>query len=409
MKKVLFIDRDGTLIVEPTTDFQIDSLEKLAFLPKVITALAQIVKELDYELVMVTNQDGLGTESFPEETFIPAHEKMMLTFENEGIIFKEVLIDRSFEDENLPTRKPNTGLLTHYLNNADYDLANSFVIGDRLTDVKLAQNLHSKAILVSLHKHQTDGWKNNQELSKINPHLLHISNDWTDIYSFLKNQQKKQQDNQKISSNKARTAYIHRKTNETDIEISLNLDAKQLSQQTQTKQDIKQETTTLDTGIGFFDHLLDQIARHAGIILNIKVKGDLYIDEHHSVEDTALALGEAFLQALGDKRGIARYGHFLLPMDETLAQVALDFSGRPFLVWDAKFEREKVGEFSTELFEHFFKSFSDAAKCNINIKIEGKNAHHQIEATFKAFAKAIKMAIKREEGNNEIPSTKGIL
>lgn len=397
MKKILFIDRDGTLIVEPTTDFQIDSLEKLAFLPKVITALAQIAKELDYELVMVTNQDGLGTESFPEETFIPAHEKMMLTFENEGVIFKEVLIDKSFEDENLPTRKPNTGLLTHYLNNPEYDLANSFVIGDRLTDVKLAQNINANAILVSLHKHQTDNWKNNPDLKTINPHLLHISNDWTDIYLFLKNIKDNQKDNSKNTSNQARKAYIRRKTNETDIEISLNLDEKQKGQ------------TTLDTGIGFFDHLLDQIAKHAGITLNVKVKGDLYIDEHHSVEDTALALGEAFLQALGDKRGIARYGHFLLPMDETLAQVALDFSGRPFLVWDAKFEREKVGEFSTELFEHFFKSFSDAAKCNINIKIEGKNAHHQIEATFKAFAKAIKMAIRREEGNNEIPSTKGIL
>ncbi len=411
MKKVLFIDRDGTLIVEPTTDFQIDSLEKLAFLPKVITALAQISKELDYELVMVTNQDGLGTESFPEDTFIPAHEKMMLTFENEGVIFREVLIDKSFEEENLPTRKPNTGLLTHYLDNVEYDLENSFVIGDRLTDVKLAQNINSKAILVSLHKHQTESWKNNKDLMAINPHLLHISNNWTDIYLFLKdlkeNQQNNHQNNTKNTSNKERTAHIHRKTNETDIEISLNLDKKQ------EKQEISQENGVenpfLDTGIGFFDHLLDQIVRHAGISLHIKAKGDLYIDEHHTVEDTALALGEAFLQALGDKRGITRYGHFLLPMDETLAQVALDFSGRPFLVWEATFNREKVGEFSTELFEHFFKSFSDAAKCNINIKIEGKNAHHQIEATFKAFAKALKMAIKREDGNNEIPSTKGVL
>ena len=400
MKKVLFIDRDGTLIVEPTTDFQIDSLEKLAFLPKVITALAQITKELDYELVMVTNQDGLGTESFPEDTFIPAHEKMMLTFENEGVIFKEILIDRSFEEENLPTRKPNTGLLTHYLDSNKYDLENSFVIGDRLTDVKLAQNINSKAILVSLHKHQTEGWKNNVDLKAINPHLVHISNDWTDIYLFLKNLKENHHNHQKNSSNTQRTAYIHRKTNETDIEISLNLDK---------KQENTTETSILDTGIGFFDHLLDQIVRHSGITLHIKAKGDLYIDEHHTVEDTALALGEAFLQALGDKRGITRYGHFLLPMDETLAQVALDFSGRPFLVWEATFNREKVGEFSTELFEHFFKSFSDAAKCNINIKIEGKNAHHQIEATFKAFAKAIKMAIKREEGNNEIPSTKGVL
>ena len=410
MKKILFIDRDGTLIVEPTTDFQIDSLEKLTFLPKVITALAQISKELDYELVMVTNQDGLGTDSFPEDTFIPAHEKMMFTFENEDIIFKEVLIDRSFEEENLHTRKPNTGLLTHYLNNPKYDLENSFVIGDRLTDVKLAENLHSKAILVSLHKHQTENWKNNADLKAINPHLLHISNDWNDIYLFLKNL--KDNNNQKNASNTQRTAYIHRKTNETDIEISLNLDKKQEKSQGNPQgnsQGNPQEIMALDTGIGFFDHLLDQIVRHAEISLHIKAKGDLYIDEHHTVEDTALALGEAFLQALGDKRGIARYGHFLLPMDETLAQVALDFSGRPFLVWEAKFEREKVGEFSTELFEHFFKSFSDAAKCNINIKIEGKNAHHQIEATFKAFAKALKMAIKKEEGNNEIPSTKGVL
>ncbi len=407
MKKVLFIDRDGTLIVEPTTDFQIDSLEKLAFLPKAITALAQISQELDYELVMVTNQDGLGTESFPEDTFIPAHEKMMLTFENEGVIFSKVLIDKSFEEENLPTRKPNTGLLTHYLDNPAYDLENSFVIGDRLTDVKLAQNINSKAILVSLHKHQTESWKNNKDLKAINPHLLHISNNWTDIYLFLKHLKENQENSSKNTSNKERIAHIHRKTNETDIEISLNLDKKQEKQAH--SQENATETPFLDTGIGFFDHLLDQIVRHAGISLNIKAKGDLYIDEHHTVEDTALALGEAFLQALGDKRGITRYGHFLLPMDETLAQVALDFSGRPFLVWEATFNREKVGEFSTELFEHFFKSFSDAAKCNINIKIEGKNAHHQIEATFKAFAKALKMAIQRDENNNEIPSTKGVL
>ncbi|TAE01756.1 MAG: bifunctional histidinol-phosphatase/imidazoleglycerol-phosphate dehydratase HisB [Bacteroidetes bacterium] len=364
-KKILFIDRDGTLIVEPKDTFQIDSLEKLEFLPKVIQALSQIQNLHEYLFVMVTNQDGLGTESFPENDFWLPQQKMMQVFENEGIAFHKIHIDRSFEHENLPTRKPNIGMLKEYFS-AEYDLANSFVIGDRITDVQLAENLGSKAIIYG-EKHDS--------------RAVLRTFDWLEIANFLKTCSRK--------------ASIHRKTNETDIRISLDLDS-----------NLKGK---IQTGIGFFDHLLDQLTKHSGCFLDIWVIGDLHIDEHHSIEDTALALGEAFLLALGDKRGINRYGHFLLPMDETLAQVAIDFSGRPQLVWQAEFKREKVGDFPTEMFYHFFKSFSDTAKCNLNIKIEGENEHHKIEATFKAFAKAIKMAIFREVGNHEIPSTKGIL
>ncbi|MBY0426152.1 MAG: bifunctional histidinol-phosphatase/imidazoleglycerol-phosphate dehydratase HisB [Cytophagales bacterium] len=368
MKKILFIDRDGTIIVEPPVDKQVDSLEKLEFLPKVITNLHRIARELDYEFVMVTNQDGLGTDSFPEETFWPAHNKMLKTLEGEGVVFSEILVDRSFEHENKPTRKPGTGMLTHYLS-GEFDLTNSFVIGDRLTDVKLAQNLGSKAILIT----------SDSSISTENCSL--VTNDWDEIYSFLKIP--------------PRIAEVKRVTKETDISIYLNLDGT--------------GKTDIHTGLGFFDHMLDQLGRHSGADLNVHVKGDLHIDEHHTVEDTALALGEAYVKALGDKKGIDRYG-FLLPMDESLSQVAIDFSGRPWLVWDVKFQREKIGDVPTELWHHFFKSFTDTSKSNLNIKCEGENEHHKIESVFKAFAKAIKMAVKRDIANlGMLPSTKGVL
>ncbi|MDR1743214.1 MAG: bifunctional histidinol-phosphatase/imidazoleglycerol-phosphate dehydratase HisB [Dysgonamonadaceae bacterium] len=362
MKKVLFIDRDGTLIVEPE-DEQIDSLEKLEFYPKVFQNLSRIASELEYELVMVSNQDGLGTASFPEETFWPAHNKMLKAFENEGVRFDEILIDRSFPKDNLPTRKPGTAMLTHYMK-GDYDLPNSFVIGDRDTDVQLAENLGCGAILLS---------------QKSNPKTRLCTTDWNEIYRFLKAEPRK--------------ATIVRKTAETDISVSVNLDGTGKSD--------------ISTGLGFFDHTLDQIARHGGIDLTVNVNGDLHIDEHHTIEDTGIALGECFLQALGKKKSIARYG-FLLPMDDCLAQVAIDFGGRPWIVWDLEFKREKIGDVPTEMFFHFFKSFSDNAKCNLNVKAEGENEHHKIEAVFKAFAKAVKMAVKRGETQG-IPSTKGSL
>jgi imidazoleglycerol-phosphate dehydratase/histidinol-phosphatase len=364
MKKVLFIDRDGTLIVEPPEDFQVDSLEKLAFVPGAITAMHQIARETGYELVMVTNQDGLGTASFPEETFWPAHQKMLSILEGEGIRFGAVHIDRSFEHENAPTRKPRTGMLTQYLAGG-YDLENSFVIGDRETDVLLALNLGCKSI------HFSD---------KPHPKATYATTSWADIYHYLKLP--------------PRTSKVVRNTRETQITIELCLDGTGKS--------------NIHTGLGFFNHMLDQLARHGGCDLSIHVNGDLHIDEHHTIEDTALALGEAFLLALGDKRGISRYG-FLLPMDDVLAQVAIDFSGRNWLVWDAPFKREKIGEMPTEMFFHFFKSFTDTAKCNLNIMCEGQNEHHKIEAIFKGFAKAIKMAVKRDLHDDQIPSTKGIL
>jgi imidazoleglycerol-phosphate dehydratase/histidinol-phosphatase len=366
-KKILFIDRDGTLIVEPKTDFQIDSFEKLEFIPKAISALAKIAFETDYELVMVTNQDGLGTTSFPENTFWPAHNLMVKTFENEGIIFKNTFIDRSFEHENKPTRKPGTAMLSQYFSD-EYNLEQSFVIGDRLTDIKLAQNLGAKAIL----------FNKNLDLSSLNAEL--ITEDWNEIYEFLKFP--------------PRIAEIHRKTNETDIQILLNLDGS--------------GKCDIHTGLGFYDHMLEQLGKHSGADLKVNVKGDLHIDEHHTIEDTAIAIGEAYLKALGDKKGIERYG-YLLPMDDCLAQAAIDFSGRPWLVWEAEFKREKVGEMPTEMFYHFWKSFSDAAKCNLNIKAEGTNEHHKIEAIYKAVAKSIKIAVKRDKNNNQIPSTKGVL
>jgi imidazoleglycerol-phosphate dehydratase/histidinol-phosphatase len=362
MKKVLFIDRDGTLVIEPPIDLQLDSLEKLEFYPGVFYGLGKIVKELDYELVMVTNQDGLGTDSFSEDTFWPAQNKILKAFENEGIRFSEIIVDRSFPHENLPTRKPGTGLLMHYLK-GNYDLANSYVIGDRATDVQLAANLGSKSIFIG---DDCDG-------------ATICTKSWEEIYSYLKQI--------------PRTGSVVRKTNETNIAVTVNLD--------------DNSNSSISTGLAFFDHMLDQLSRHGGIGLDIKVEGDLEVDEHHTIEDTALALGEAFLKALGSKKGIERYG-FLLPMDDCLSQVAIDFGGRPWLVWDADFKREKIGEMPTEMFLHFFKSFSDTAKCNLNIKSEGTNEHHKIESIFKAFAKAIKMAVKQTD-NYAIPSTKGTL
>lgn len=371
MKKVLFIDRDGTLIIEPP-DEQIDSLEKLEYYPDVFTWLGRIARETDYELVIVTNQDGLGTSSFPEDTFWPAQEKMIATFKGEGIIFSQVFIDRSRPQDNLPTRKPGTGMLQDFFD-SQYDLKNSFVIGDRVTDVQLAKNLGSKGILLNDGKLKSA--LADQGLADSCPL---ITTDWQEIYKLLTTPDRK--------------AEVHRKTKETDIRIMVNLDG--------------QGNAKVSTGLGFFDHMLDQIAKHGNIDLEVSVNGDLHIDEHHTIEDTALALGEAILKALGNKRGIERYG-FCLPMDDCLAQVAIDFGGRPWLVWDADFKREKIGEMPTEMFHHFFKSFTDTSKSNLNIKAEGTNEHHKIEAIFKAFAKAIKSAVKKE--GNALPSTKGVL
>jgi imidazoleglycerol-phosphate dehydratase/histidinol-phosphatase len=371
MKKVLFIDRDGVLIIEPA-DEQIDSLEKLEFIPGVFSGLSKIATTGMYELVMVTNQDGLGTERFPEETFWPAHNKLLKALENEGIKFSNIFIDKSFPHENKSTRKPGTGMLTEYMK-GDYDLKNSFVIGDRITDVMLAKNLGAKGILIN------DGSLQEKLKSQgLEDDCVLITKSWEDIFKFITKGNRK--------------ASVRRTTKETDIEIEVNLDG-------EGKADIK-------TGLAFFDHMLDQLARHGNTDLKIHVKGDLHIDEHHTIEDTALALGEAYLKALGDKRGIERYG-FCLPMDDCLAQVAIDFGGRPWLVWEAEFKREKIGEMPTEMFYHFFKSFSDTSKCNLNIKAEGTNEHHKIEAIFKAFAKTIKMAVKKE--GNLLPSTKGTL
>lgn len=372
-KKALFIDRDGTLIFEPQ-DEQIDSLEKLEFIPKVFRNLYNIQKNLDYELVIVTNQDGLGTDSYPEETFWPAQNKMLKAFENEDVTFDDIVIDKSFPEDNAPTRKPRTGLLTKYLE-GDYELANSFVIGDRLTDIELAKNLGAKGILLN------NGDLSEQlEIEGLAENCVLISDDWDDIYASV--------------AAPIRSAEVKRTTKETDISVKLNLDGNGIS--------------NISTGLSFFDHMLEQIARHAGVDLEISVKGDLEVDEHHTIEDTAIALGEVFRKTIGNKKGIQRYG-FCLPMDDCLAQVAIDFGGRPWLVWEANFTREKVGDMPTEMFMHFFKSFSDAALCNLNIKAVGTNEHHKIEAIFKALAKAIKMAIKRDIFNFELPSTKGKL
>ncbi len=363
MRKVLFIDRDGTLVVEPPIDYQLDSLEKLEFYPGVFQWLSGIVRELDFELVMVTNQDGLGTNSFPEETFWPAHNKIIQAFKNEGIVFSEILIDKSFPEDNMPTRKPGTGLFSKYIH-GEYDLANSYVIGDRSTDMELAGNLGCKGILIA-----------DEKIADVSL----ITKKWEEIYKYLKAIPRK--------------ATVIRQTNETCIEIEMNIDGSGKS--------------TIATGIGFFDHMLEQIAKHGNIDLTINVKGDLDVDKHHTIEDVAITLGESFLQVLGAKKGIERYG-FLLPMDDCLAQVAIDFGGRPWLVWNTQFKREKIGEMPAEMFMHFFKSFSDAAKCNLNIKAEGDNEHHKIESIFKGFAKAIKMAVTKTN-NYSVPSTKGSL
>lgn len=362
MKKVLFIDRDGTIIAEPP-DEQVDSFEKLTFLPGAITCLSKISKETDYELVMVTNQDGLGTDSYPEDTFWPVQNKMLEILKGEGVTFSEIFIDRTLPSQNAPTRKPGVAMLTRFLADG-IDLDSSYVIGDRLTDVDLARNIGCRAILIG------DAKFSEADLT---------TSDWNEIYRYLKN--------------KPRTAIVKRKTSETDIKVELNLDGSGKS--------------NISTGIGFFDHMLEQIARHGNIDLSIYVKGDLRIDEHHTVEDVALALGDAVLKALGSKKGIERYS-FVLPMDDCLAQVALDFGGRPWLVWDVTFFREKIGELPAEMFFHFFKSFSDNARCNLNIQAQGQNEHHKIEAVFKAFAKALKMAVKQSD-NFELPSTKGSL
>lgn len=369
-KKVLFIDRDGTLVAEPPEDYQLDSLEKLEFIPGVFRNLYNIRNLLDFELVMVTNQDGLGTDSFPEETFHPAHNKMLKAFENEGITFDNIHIDRTFPEENAPTRKPGTALLQKYFAE-EYDLPNSFVIGDRLTDVELARNLGAKAIFFSEEEFE------NEELKT---YCALTTNSWEKVFQFL--------------ATGERTATVERETAETKITITIDLDGSGKG--------------NISTGLGFFDHMLDQIARHSGCDLSIHVNGDLEVDEHHTIEDTGIALGNTFRQALGDKRGIERYG-FCLPMDDCLAQVALDFGGRSWLVWDADFKREMIGDVPTEMFFHFFKSFSDAAQCNLNIKAEGTNEHHKIEGIFKAFAKSIRMAIRKDPMKNSLPSTKGML
>jgi len=377
MKKVLFIDRDGTIIKE-TADEQIDAFEKMIFYPKAFTFLGKIAKELDYELVMITNQDGLGTAAFPEETFWPVHNFILKSFENEGVVFDNVFLDKTFPKDKADTRKPGTGLLTGYFSEA-YDLANSYVIGDRLTDMELAKNLNSKGIFVN-----DDTNLGTAEITvkrgELDAVIALESNDWEKIYEFLKLND--------------RTTEIHRKTNETDIKIRLNLDGTGKS--------------NIETGLAFFNHMLDQLARHGQIDLDIQVDGDLEVDEHHTIEDTAIALGEVFNTALGNKLGIERYG-FCLPMDDCLAQVAIDFGGRNWLVWEADFKREKVGDMPTEMFHHFFKSFTDGAKANLNVKAEGTNEHHKIEAIFKAFAKAIKMSVKRDVEKMVLPSTKGVL
>ena len=373
MKKVLFIDRDGTLVVEPPVDYQLDSFEKLEFVPKVFRNLGFIRSKLDFEFAMVTNQDGLGTSSFPEETFLPVHNLVMQTLANEGITFDEVFIDRSFPEDNAPTRKPRTGMLGKYLNNTIYDLPGSFVIGDRYTDVELAKNLGCKAILL-----QDD--KSSLTDKGLEGYCVLATKDWDRIAEFLFAGE--------------RVAQVQRTTKETDIYIKVDLDGS--------------GKCNIATGLGFFDHMLEQIGKHGNLDLTIQVKGDLDVDEHHTIEDTAIALGECIGKALGDKRGIERYG-YCLPMDDCLCQGALDFGGRPWLVWDAEFKREKIGEMPTEMFLHFFKSLSDAARMNLNIKAEGQNEHHKIEGIFKALARAIKMAVRRDIYHFEVPSSKGSL
>ena len=375
-KRALFIDRDGTLVVEPPVDYQLDSFEKMEFVPGVIRNLAFIAEKLDYELVMVTNQDGLGTDSFPTETFVGPHELMLKTFAGEGITFDDIVIDVTFEHENKPTRKPGTALLGKYTS-GDYDLAGSYVIGDRLTDMQLARNLGAKGILLT-----ADAIKAEADIAAagLADDVALVATSWSRIADYLRGG--------------SRTAHISRVTNETSIDVKVDLDGS--------------GRCNISTGIGFFDHMLDQLGRHSGIDLAVKVKGDTWVDEHHTIEDTAIAIGEALLKALGDKRGIERYG-FVLPMDDCQCTVALDFGGRPWLVWDAQFSREKIGDMPTEMFLHFFKSLSDSARMNLYVSARGENEHHKIEGIFKALARSIRCAIRRDVFRYELPSTKGML
>lgn len=378
-KRVLFIDRDGTLINEAPPTYQLDSFDKLTFYPHMFEYMGKIARELDYELVMVTNQDGLGTKAFPENTFWPLQEFVMKSLEGEGILFSKVFIDKTFPADNAPTRKPATGMLTAYLNNTGYDMENSFVIGDRITDIQLAKNLGCKGIWLN-NDPALGGAEIKDKVEELKTTVALETTNWSDIYSFLK-----------LGLRKVKH---ERNTNETKISIGLNMDGS--------------GKAAIHTGIGFFDHMLEQIARHGKLDLAIECKGDLHIDEHHTIEDTGIALGEAFAKALADKTGMERYG-FALPMDEAEAKVLIDFGGRNWLVWDAEFKREKIGEMPTEMFFHFFKSFSDAARCNLNIECKGDNEHHKIEAIFKAFAKATRMAVKKDPFSNYLPSTKGVL
>ncbi|HEY4108978.1 bifunctional histidinol-phosphatase/imidazoleglycerol-phosphate dehydratase HisB [Puia sp.] len=379
MKRILFIDRDGTLIKEAPPSYQIDSFEKLEFYPGMFEYMARIAREFDFELLMVTNQDGLGTADFPENTFWPVQNFVLKALEGEGIRFSEIFIDRSFPAEKAPTRKPGTGMLTKYIGNPGYDLANSFVIGDRITDVQLAKNLGCKAIWLN-NDPALGGAEVSDSRRDLESAIALETPDWSKIYEFFKLG--------------LRHVVHERNTNETRIKIDLNLDGN--------------GRAAIVTGLGFFDHMLDQIARHGKMDLTIRADGDLHIDEHHTIEDTGIALGEAFGKALADKRGMERYG-FALPMDEAEAKVLIDFGGRPWIVWNAEFRRERIGEMPTEMFFHFFKSFSDAARCNLNIECKGENEHHKIEAIFKAFAKAIRMAVRRDPLSLALPSTKGVL
>ena len=379
MKRILFIDRDGTLIREAPPSYQIDSFEKLVFYPGVFEYMGRIAREFDFELLMVTNQDGLGTSGFPEDTFWPVQDLVIKAFEGEGVHFSHVYIDKTFPQDNAPTRKPGTGMLTGYMGNPEYDLANSFVIGDRITDVQLAKNLGCKALWLN-NDPALGGAEISDSRRALDASIALETTEWGKIYEFLKLG--------------LRRVVHERNTNETRIRIDLNVDGS--------------GKAAIVTGLGFFDHMLEQIARHGKMDLTLRVDGDLHIDEHHSIEDTGIALGEAFAKALADKRGMERYG-FALPMDEADAEVLIDFGGRNWLVWNAEFRREMIGEMPTEMFFHFFKSFSDGARCNLNIECRGENEHHKIEAIFKAFAKAIRMAVKRDPLSNYLPSTKGVL